>query len=106
LSSERRARATLKNPSSTLAFFVRLRLLEARDGAEILPVLWEDNFVTLLPGEERSLSFELLHRHLPKTGVLELSGQNVRLESVGFAHRASSAREARRQQADSERAGS
>ena len=48
------ARVTLTNTGKTLAFFVRLQLT-GRDGAEALPVFWEDNYVSLLPGETRTL---------------------------------------------------
>jgi exo-1,4-beta-D-glucosaminidase len=46
--------ATIVNPSSALAFFVHLKV--SRSGAEILPVLWEDNYFELLPGEKRTLT--------------------------------------------------
>ncbi len=47
---------TIKNPSQTLAFFVRLKLDRGEHGEEILPVLWEDNYISLLPGEKREIS--------------------------------------------------
>ncbi len=49
------AHVTLENPSRSLAFFVRLQIQRGR-GEEILPVLWEDNYVSLLPGERRELT--------------------------------------------------
>lgn len=48
----------LHNPSKALAFRVRLAAVDARDGHELLPVLWSDNYVALLPGEKRILSAE------------------------------------------------
>jgi exo-1,4-beta-D-glucosaminidase len=50
------ARVTVENPGTGLAFLVRLRLVKAKDGAEILPVFWEDNYLCLLPGEKRQVS--------------------------------------------------
>jgi exo-1,4-beta-D-glucosaminidase len=47
---------TIENPSRNLAFFVRLKVDKGRGGEEILPVLWEDNYVSLLPGERRQLT--------------------------------------------------
>ena len=44
----------LKNVSDNLAFFTELTLKD-KNGAAILPVFWEDNYVTLLPGEEREI---------------------------------------------------
>jgi exo-1,4-beta-D-glucosaminidase len=49
------ATVTLKNESSHLAFFLRLKLKQDADGEEVLPVIWEDNYVSLLPGEERQI---------------------------------------------------
>ena len=46
----------VRNPGKSLAFFVRLKLRDSRDGAEILPVLWEDNYISLLPGESREIT--------------------------------------------------
>ena len=51
-----RALVTITNPGSSVAFFVRLRMLKGAGGAEILPSIWEDNYVSLLPGEARTLT--------------------------------------------------
>jgi exo-1,4-beta-D-glucosaminidase len=47
---------TLENPSKTVAFFVRLKVDKGAKGEEILPVIWEDNYVSLLPGEKREIT--------------------------------------------------
>ena len=56
---------TVQNPTKSLAFFVRLKV---KDGLpeydeeqkfheqEILPVLWEDNYFPLMPGETREVT--------------------------------------------------
>ncbi|HST08118.1 MAG TPA: hypothetical protein VLJ83_08090, partial [Gemmatimonadaceae bacterium] len=49
------ARVTLTNPGKSIAFFLRLQVT-GKDGEEALPVLWEDNYVSLLPGETRTLT--------------------------------------------------
>jgi exo-1,4-beta-D-glucosaminidase len=46
---------TLENTSDKLAFFVRMTLVNA-SGEPIVPVLWQDNYVSLAPGEKRTLS--------------------------------------------------
>jgi exo-1,4-beta-D-glucosaminidase len=43
----------IKNVSDRIAFFIELNLRGERSGSSILPVYWEDNYVTILPGEER-----------------------------------------------------
>jgi exo-1,4-beta-D-glucosaminidase len=45
----------LRNRSRALAFGLRLKL-DGAGGEEILPVLWEDNYLALLPGEARTLT--------------------------------------------------
>jgi exo-1,4-beta-D-glucosaminidase len=45
---------TLTNPSSTIAFFTRVQVKAA--DAEILPVLWDDDYVSLLPGATRTVT--------------------------------------------------
>lgn len=47
---------TIENPSKSLAFFVRLKVDKGAKGEEILPVVWEDNYISLLPGEKREVT--------------------------------------------------
>jgi len=47
---------TLENPTKNLAFFVRLKVDKGKTGEEILPALWQDNYVSLLPGEKREIT--------------------------------------------------
>jgi len=35
---------------------VRLKLDKNKGGAEILPVVWQDNYISLLPGEKREIT--------------------------------------------------
>ena len=45
---------TVENPTKQLAFFVHMRVMAG--GKEVAPVIWEDNYVTLMPGEKRDIS--------------------------------------------------
>jgi exo-1,4-beta-D-glucosaminidase len=45
----------LQNISNYLAFFTELGVLGKSTGRTILPVFWEDNYISLLPGESRHL---------------------------------------------------
>jgi exo-1,4-beta-D-glucosaminidase len=72
------ARVTLSNPSRSVAFFLRLQVT-GRGGQEALPVLWQDNYVSLLPGETRVIAASYAERDLggaPPQVVV--SGWNVR----------------------------
>lgn len=66
------AQVTVENTGTALAFFVRLKILTGDE--EVLPVLWEDNYIALMPGEKRTLTA----RFQPKKPVtLAVSGWNV-----------------------------
>ena len=47
---------TLENPSKSIAFFNRLKLNRGAGGEEVLPVIWQDNYFSLLPGEKREVT--------------------------------------------------
>jgi exo-1,4-beta-D-glucosaminidase len=69
---------TIENPSKVVAFFVRLKLDKQKGGEEILPVIWQDNYISLLPGEKREITAK--YRVSDAGGrepALELSGWNV-----------------------------
>jgi exo-1,4-beta-D-glucosaminidase len=50
------AQISLKNKSKTLAFIVHLRILKGNGGDDVLPILWDDNYVSILPGEQRQFT--------------------------------------------------
>jgi exo-1,4-beta-D-glucosaminidase len=76
--SESVTHVTLENPSKSLAFFVRLKVTKGAGGDEILPVIWQDNYVSLLPGEKRDLtaSYRTAELGTAKPHV-EISGWNL-----------------------------
>lgn len=47
--------ARLTNISNKIAFFLELKISEKNSGKTILPVFWQDNYVSLLPGEIRNI---------------------------------------------------
>ena len=46
---------TLDNPGSRVAFFVELEVAGGKSGRLATPILWDDNYVSLLPGEKREI---------------------------------------------------
>jgi exo-1,4-beta-D-glucosaminidase len=46
----------LKNTGSSVAFFIHLRAVRAGTNEEIVPVFWNDNFASLMPGEARTFT--------------------------------------------------
>lgn len=74
---EVRTRVTIKNPGKTLAFQVRLKAIRA-NGEEVLPVLWEDNYFPLLPGEQRDITATLDARDAGSDAIrVTVEGWNV-----------------------------
>jgi exo-1,4-beta-D-glucosaminidase len=70
---------TIENPSKSLAFFVRLKLSKGEHGEEILPVIWQDNYISVLPGEKREISATYRAIELGNTKpAVDASGWNVR----------------------------
>ena len=68
----------LQNPSKDVAFFVRLKITKGKGGEEILPVVWEDNYVSLLPGEKREISASYRASDLGGSSAhVEVQGWNV-----------------------------
>lgn len=52
---EQHAEVTLKNKGNAIAFLINLKLIDGKNGELILPVFWDDNLISLLPNEERTL---------------------------------------------------
>jgi len=69
----------LENPTAHLAFMVDVRLLKDKSGESVLPVFWEDNYFSLLPGEKRTLRGTFAAEDLGgEKPVLKITGWNVR----------------------------
>lgn len=72
------AEVLVENLSDRIAFFIHLAITRGPYGEEILPVWWDDNYCSLLPGEKRRLRARF--SSAPWDGqspVLEVGGWNV-----------------------------
>jgi exo-1,4-beta-D-glucosaminidase len=69
----------LKNPSNQLAFMIHLDMKKKGTGESVLPVFWNENYLTLLPGEERTVSgyCHTSDLHGDQVGIT-VSGWNIR----------------------------
>ncbi len=54
--AENVAEVRVANKSKAIALLTRVKIAAGKDGEEILPVRWSDNYFTLLPGESRGVS--------------------------------------------------
>ena len=83
---EKVVRAFVENPSSSLAFMVHVRVATAKGDEDVVPIFWDDNYVSLLPGENRELTarFEAANGGDGEL-VLTVDGWNVGQSSNGLA---------------------
>jgi exo-1,4-beta-D-glucosaminidase len=73
---------TVSNLAKTLAFMVHLRLVKS-DGEDVVPVFFDDNFVSLLPGESRTIGVRYRAVDLGTSPAhYEVSGWNVKAENI------------------------
>jgi hypothetical protein len=83
ISHERRGdtwqlKVELENLSIAPALMVRLKVIWDRTGDRILPALFSDNYVTLMPGERRTISIEVNSADTRgETPSLSIEGFNV-----------------------------
>jgi exo-1,4-beta-D-glucosaminidase len=71
-------RVTLKNTSSSVAFMVHPRLSKGKDGDDLVPIFWDDNYFSLLPGEQTTVTATFDSEDLGgQPPVLHLEGYNV-----------------------------
>ena len=52
-------RVVVENTGKSVAFLTRLRLVRGQGHEEILPVFWQDNYISLLPGEIREVTVSI-----------------------------------------------
>ncbi|NDQ56470.1 MAG: glycoside hydrolase [Acidipila sp.] len=70
------AKLTIRNNSKTVAFFMRAEVTKGPDGEEVLPVLYNDNYVTLFPNESAIIQASYK--------VSDLSGQQPGFRVEGY----------------------
>ena len=78
-STDHSATVTVTNPGKSLAFAVHLKVTKDAGGEEVLPVLWEDNYFPLLPGQTRQVTATWQPRDMGKAKpVVKVDGWNVK----------------------------
>ncbi len=70
---------TLSNRSKGPAFFLRAEVVGGAEGNEILPILWDDNYITLFAGESQTLTARYKSADAAGgTPFVRLEGYNVK----------------------------
>ena len=69
---------TVTNPSDAIAFFLFLDVVDANKNEPILPVYWDDNYISLLPGEDRTYNaYYFLADSDGTSPIIKIKGWNV-----------------------------
>jgi exo-1,4-beta-D-glucosaminidase len=71
----RKATVELTNRSGRIAFFIELLLTDEHTGEPVVPVFWQDNYVSLLPQETRTVAVTFPAR--TRMPLLTIRGWNV-----------------------------
>jgi Exo-beta-D-glucosaminidase Ig-fold domain len=67
-----------------VAFFLHLRAVKAGTDEEITPIFWSDNFVSLMPGDSRTLTVTGLPDAKQEVEI-KLDGWNVEPRTLRIA---------------------
>jgi exo-1,4-beta-D-glucosaminidase len=68
----------VSNPGSHLALSVHLTVLKGRNGPDLEPVLWQDNYFELMPGEQREITATYKKKLLGGTKpYIKVDGWNI-----------------------------
>jgi hypothetical protein len=77
---ERTVTVRIKNTGTAAALMIKLTLNNAATGRRILPAYYSDNYVSLLPGEERSVS--VAFESGDAAPAISLRGWNLATETI------------------------
>ncbi|KAK4159608.1 family 2 putative glycoside hydrolase [Cladorrhinum sp. PSN259] len=80
-SKGREVMVTLENKAKVVAFFVSLNLVD-KDGNDVLPLTWDDNYVTLWPGEKLTLKARSVGKGKWEPAAVQVGGKNVGKKTV------------------------
>ena len=73
----------VKNSSGDLAFMVHLATQREKDGIEISPTFWSDNYFSLLPGESKIVTARYYSRDTEGSPVqVKIDGWNIEPKTV------------------------
>jgi len=75
---DRVAHVTLENPTDDLAFFIHVVVTKGSGGNDVLPILWDANYFSLLPGENIEVHATFAAKDLNgATPAIKVEGWNI-----------------------------
>ena len=82
---EKQVTITLTNPANRVAFFVRAEVTQGADGNEILPITYDDNYITVFPHEIRTIVGHVLANSAPGHFVSGFASGGLQRREKGFS---------------------
>ncbi len=75
--------AIARNTGAAIAFQVHTAIVQGKQGAEVAPTYWSENYTSILPGQSRPLTVIFAKKNLGgKDPVMSLEAWNVEKQSV------------------------
>ena len=82
---QRRLRVILHNPTKSIALMAHVQL-RRKSGERVLPVFYTDNYVSLVPGETRTIEMEAAASEFKgEASLIVVDGWNVTVAPASFA---------------------
>lgn len=86
VSGKARITVTLNNPTKQMAVMAHVQLRRAKSGERVLPVFYDNNYVSLTPGESRTIEIEADAAELHgENALVVVDGWNVTVEPAKAA---------------------
>ena len=76
---------TLKNDSDSPALMAHLKVVSNADGKQVLPVFYSDNYISLMPGESKTITAEFNDKYVNGGYHVEMDGWNIVEKTVDNA---------------------
>jgi mannosylglycoprotein endo-beta-mannosidase len=81
--AEGKVEVTLSNPAKApMAFFNRISLVDPATNKRILPVFYSDNYISVLPGDQKKIILDYSPKKEVPAPVISLSGWNLREQHI------------------------
>jgi len=81
--SKGKIKVDMLNPANApVAFFNRISLVDAQTGERILPAFYSDNYISVLPGEHKSILVDFDTSEHPDMPLITISGWNLGEQKV------------------------
>ncbi|SEW52676.1 glycoside hydrolase family 2 protein [Chitinophaga arvensicola] len=78
-------RVTISNPAGApVAFFNRVSLVDAPQKKRILPVFYSDNYISVLPGQQQTITISGGATATSKDALVEIYGHNVKRQYIAI----------------------